>query len=247
MQIYKAMLAVLSDLAPIAKESVNQHFRYNFRGIDAVYREVNPLFKKHGIFCTSKILSHNIAVDGKTATATVIVEYAFHAEDGSSVSTQVLAMGADTGDKAANKALSAAHKYALLQAFVVPCEGLDEQDGEGFEYGKQAKKSQAPTQQAAAAKPPATTTLTLGKEALAELYTGTDVQKKYMAAQATLLKKVANGTGYTQSDILRGLSDRAIQQKVRMGDLNAFINAHYNDEWDTVRTAADMRKQGVTS
>lgn len=62
-------------------------------------------------------------------------------------------MGADTGDKAFNKALAAAHKYALLQAFLVPCDGMDDQDGEGFEYqgakGGKIADSRSPTPPAA--------------------------------------------------------------------------------------------------
>ena len=140
--IHRAMLNVMTDLSPIGKDKQNQHFKYNFRGIDAVYREIHPLLKKHGIYQTSKVLYLETKFEGKTCTAIIKITYVFTAEDGSSVSTEVVGMGADTGDKATNKALSGAHKYALLQAFVIPCDGIDEQDASDFQYSKAQAKHQ---------------------------------------------------------------------------------------------------------
>lgn len=146
--IHKAMIAVMRDLSAVGKDSTNQHFRYNFRGIDAVYKELHPLLRKHGIYQLPEVKDVKIEREGKTVTAIIEVDYHFVAEDGSSVKCSVCGMGADTGDKATNKAMSGAHKYALLQTFVIPCEGIDEQDASDFEYKAQKPKEQAQAEQA---------------------------------------------------------------------------------------------------
>ena len=138
--IHKAMIGVMRELGAIAKAQKNQHFKYNFRGIDAVYKELHPILKRHGIYQLPEVIDTRIERNDKSVTAIVDINYHFVAEDGSRVTTRVVGMGADTGDKATNKALSGAHKYALLQTFVIPCEGMDDQDASDFEYKTADKK-----------------------------------------------------------------------------------------------------------
>lgn len=47
---------------------------------------------------------------------------------GSSISCTVMGEGRDTSDKATNKAMAAAHKYALLQTFCIPTEDIGQDD-----------------------------------------------------------------------------------------------------------------------
>lgn len=64
----------------------------------------------------------------------IMMEYDFYAEDGSKVTVgPVPAEGLDSGDKATNKALSAALKYALIQTFSIPTEDMAEADFESPE------------------------------------------------------------------------------------------------------------------
>jgi hypothetical protein len=66
----------------------------------------------------------------------IMMEYDFYAEDGSKVTVgPVPAEGLDSGDKATNKALSAALKYALIQTFSIPTEDMAEADFETPEIG----------------------------------------------------------------------------------------------------------------
>jgi len=66
----------------------------------------------------------------------IMMEYDFYAEDGSKVTVgPVPAEGLDSGDKATNKALSAALKYALIQTFSIPTEDMAEADFESPEIG----------------------------------------------------------------------------------------------------------------
>ena len=70
------------------------------------------------------------------------MEYDFFAEDGSKVTVgPIPAEGLDSGDKATNKALSAALKYALIQTFSVPTEDMAEADLESPEIGRRSSNS----------------------------------------------------------------------------------------------------------
>ena len=52
------------------------------------------------------------------------MKYTFFASDGSNFETTVIE-GMDSGDKAANKAMAVAHKYALLQALCITEDMVD--------------------------------------------------------------------------------------------------------------------------
>jgi hypothetical protein len=58
----------------------------------------------------------------------------------------------DSGDKSSNKAMSVAHKYALLQAFCIPTKDIDDPDAETHEVApKKQTQQHRQTQQAKAA------------------------------------------------------------------------------------------------
>jgi len=63
----------------------------------------------------------------------------------------------DSGDKAANKAMAVAHKYALLQAFCIPTEDVKDPETNHHEVAeeKKAMKPATKTTQKSAQKPPA--------------------------------------------------------------------------------------------
>ena len=63
----------------------------------------------------------------------VTVKYTFYAEDGSSVSAVVIGEGMDSGDKATNKAMSIAFKYACFQVFCIPTEEMVDPDQDSHE------------------------------------------------------------------------------------------------------------------
>jgi hypothetical protein len=66
------------------------------------------------------------------------MKYTFHAEDGSSISSVIASEGLDNGDKATNKALSAALKYALIQTFQVPTADMEDGDADSPELTAKA-------------------------------------------------------------------------------------------------------------
>ena len=85
-----------------------------------------PLLVNHGIVCVPRHGApqrfDRITKSGGTLSfVNIVSEFdLIHVDDGSSVTITTNGEGMDSSDKATNKAMSMAFKYALFQAFVVP-------------------------------------------------------------------------------------------------------------------------------
>lgn len=137
--IYKKMSDVMKEIGSVGKDQKNVTQGFKFRGIDQFVNALYPALTKHGVFMTTEVLNeaHELkeverssGKKGVDKHVSIQMKYTFHAEDGSSVSSSVPAEGLDSGDKATNKALSAALKYALIQTFSIPTEDMEEADKE---------------------------------------------------------------------------------------------------------------------
>lgn len=134
-EIYKQMALVMSEIDAIGKDKKNAQQGFNYRGIDQVYNSLNPILAKHKVFTMPKVL-HSEREERTNAKGTtlfysrVTMEYTFFTIDGSSVACSVIGEGMDSGDKATNKAMAIAHKYALLQTFCIPTEDMIDPDSE---------------------------------------------------------------------------------------------------------------------
>lgn len=141
--IFKKMNLVMADIGAIGKNATNTAQGFKFRGIDSFINALYPALVKHGVFMTPHVLSRtelikdvtrNNGKPGVDKHVALEVQYTFYAEDGSSVLVGPIASeGLDTGDKATNKALSAALKYALIQTFCIPTEDMTDGDSESPE------------------------------------------------------------------------------------------------------------------
>lgn len=137
MKVYQAINAVQADLAKsgIGKNQENTFDRYKFRGIDDVYNALSPLLARHGLCILPRILTRQVveresAKGGALFYVTVEAEFDFVcAEDGTKHTVRTFGEAMDRGDKATNKAMSAAYKYAAFQAFAIPTEGDNDADG----------------------------------------------------------------------------------------------------------------------
>jgi hypothetical protein len=137
MKIYKAINAVQTELSTIGitKDRTNsQGSGYKFRGIDDVYNAISPLLAKHGLCILPRVLTRECVErisksGGALFYVTVEVEFDFvSAEDGSKHTVKTFGEAMDSGDKATNKAMSAAYKYAAFQAFSIPTESDNDAD-----------------------------------------------------------------------------------------------------------------------
>lgn len=130
MSVYKAISAVARELSEqgIKKDSKNQQQGFMFRGIDAVYNALAPALVKHGLLIlpriTERVVTERVTQKGGVLFyVTVKAEFDFVAtEDGSVHTVTTYGEAMDSGDKATNKAMSIAYKYAAFQAFCIPTE-----------------------------------------------------------------------------------------------------------------------------
>jgi hypothetical protein len=151
-RVYGAIAAVMAEIAKegIAKDRSNQAQGYKFRGIDDVYNALAPVLSKHALLMLPNVLRRDVIErqSNKGATlfyVTVEAEFALiSAEDGSSHTIKTYGEAMDSGDKATNKAMSAAYKYAAMQAFCIPTEGDNDADAVTHEVApRQAAKPAA--------------------------------------------------------------------------------------------------------
>lgn len=133
MNIYETIAAVMADIGAVGKTSKNAQQGFMFRGIDAVMNAINPALTKNKCFVVPEILEQTREERQTNKGATLIysickIKYTFYAEDGSNIHAIVIGEGMDSGDKATNKAMSIAFKYACFQVFCIPTEEMKEAD-----------------------------------------------------------------------------------------------------------------------
>lgn len=144
--IYQAINSIMEDLEPISKDKRASYGSgnggYAYRGVDDVMNALQPLMKKHGLFVVPRVVHQEReerieekAYNGQTKQSRtkfsiLTVEYTFYALDGTSVTATVVGEGMDSGDKASNKAMSVAYKYACFQVFSIPTEEMVDPDAE---------------------------------------------------------------------------------------------------------------------
>ena len=148
MKVYKAINAVQQALAKVGvgKDSTNQAQGFKFRGIDAIYNALAPALATNGLCILPRMLSRTVeerTTGNGRALFYVTVEAEFDfvsVEDGSKHTVKNYGEAMDSGDKATNKAMSAAYKYACLQTFCIPTEGDNDADATTHEV--QPKREQ---------------------------------------------------------------------------------------------------------
>src|SRR5574340_1710043 len=134
--VYAAINQIQAELATrgIGKDRRNEQQNYKFRGIDDVYNAVSAIMAKHGLCilprCTERTVTERQTAKGGVLFYVVVrCEFDFvAASDGSRHVVVTYGEAMDSGDKATNKAMSAAYKYAAFQAFAIPTEGDNDAD-----------------------------------------------------------------------------------------------------------------------
>jgi len=149
--VYGKIAAVQGELAKvgIAKGRRNQQQGYNFRGIDEVYAALSPLLARYGLVIVPRVIAREVverqtAKGGALFNVTVHAEFDFiSADDGSKHTAATYGEAMDSADKATNKAMSAAYKYAAFMTFAIPTEGDNDADAHTHEVApRQAGRTQ---------------------------------------------------------------------------------------------------------
>lgn len=140
--VYQAINAVAAALGKsgISKDRQGTgQFNYKFRGIDDVYAALSPLLSEHGLCILPNVLERTCETHtSKSGTNLfyVAVKVRFDivsVADGSSHSIMTMGEAMDSGDKATNKAMSAAYKYAAFMTFCIPTEGDNDTENTSHE------------------------------------------------------------------------------------------------------------------
>ena len=135
-KVHSAIAAITRALGRrgLPKVEVNVDDGYRFRGIDEVIAALSSLLAWHRLCMLPRMLDRGSrthrAPNGDMMFA-ILLRAAFDllsTVDGSRHSIETYGEAIDAGDKGTAKAMSAAFKYAVLQAFCVPVSGADDAD-----------------------------------------------------------------------------------------------------------------------
>lgn len=127
----QSMVAVMERVRGLAKSDRNNHFNFNFRGIDAVMNAVGPALREVGAVIVPEVKTIDRNYGGKMTGTVVHVAYHWHGPDGSVITGSAAGEAFDTGDKSVPKAMSVAYRTYLLQALCLP---TDEPDPDSHSY-----------------------------------------------------------------------------------------------------------------
>lgn len=135
MNIYQSITKIMEEVPSIGKTQRNKTQGFMYRGIDDVMNALQPLLAKNKVFIVPEILEQmreerTTSKGGNLIYSICKIKYKFYAEDGSSVEAITLGEGMDSGDKATNKAMAIAMKYALFQVFCIPTDEMKDPDSE---------------------------------------------------------------------------------------------------------------------
>lgn len=123
--VYQAINAVAAELSEvgIAKLHRNEEGDYQYRSIEDVLNAIAPLLARHKLCVLPRVLERESQNAAEATAHIVMVRAAFDlvsALDGSSHTIQSFGEAIDESDKGTAKAISAAYKSAMLQAFCIP-------------------------------------------------------------------------------------------------------------------------------
>lgn len=188
---------IREKLGAVAKDqTASAGARYAYRGHDQIVNAIAPLFNEYGIFTTVEdtLLEYEGRNSGnKFVTAGVLAKkVTFHAPDGSSVSSTIVAESQDFGNKAVGQASTYAYRIALTQTFTIPTGEPDmEESNPEYEATHSAPAAPVPTQPQAAA--PSTEDITALQVEIGELFAGAGVAKEEIRPRITKYFKGREG------------------------------------------------------
>lgn len=137
MEITKSLCAITAEIGALGKTKKNQQQGYAFRGVDDLMNTLHPLFAKYGVLMVPEVLEstreERVTAKGSALISAILkVKYHLIGIDGSEVTATVIGEGMDTADKASNKALAVAFKYAAFQIFCIPTDEIGKDDPDNF-------------------------------------------------------------------------------------------------------------------
>ncbi len=230
MNIFQSIAACMSDIGAIGKNSKNIQQNFMFRGIDAVMNALSPVLTKNKVFIVPNILEQTREERTSARGGTLIysvckIKYTFYAEDGSFIEATVIGEGMDSGDKATNKAMSIAYKYACFQVFCIPTEEMADPDGECHEVKPKSTKSSAKSENGST---PVPVPDAPKAEAPAAGATVSEVPARISAVQAKALASRCRNEGVPEKVILDLYKVRSFEE------LTLIKYTNINEHWEQI-------------
>lgn len=148
--IFEAQVAIMAAVDPIAKDRDGPKNQYKFRGVDDVYQALQKIMSDHGVFTTSELVGapdyreYSTSSGGTSFRTRAVFRFTFWHVSGTSVSSETIGEGMDSGDKASNKSMSVAHKYALLQVYMIPTDDPKDPEGQGHDITGRLQTTRPP-------------------------------------------------------------------------------------------------------
>lgn len=148
MKIHKQLVQVTKKIASdgIGKTRKNQQQGYQFRGIDEVMNAFAPILAEHGLYLHPRYTEREVSEratksGGALFYVTVKGEFDFVNDEGEKATVgPFYGEAMDSADKATNKAMAVAFKYAMFQTFCVPIEGVTGGDADAVTHEVAAAK-----------------------------------------------------------------------------------------------------------
>lgn len=136
-KIVEALSVIMGEIGAIGKSKKSAGVSFAYRSIDDVMNELHPLLAKHQVLTVPEVVDHHReerqTSSGKPMIYSIMtVRIHFVAVDGSEIVATVVGEGMDMSDKAGNKAMAIAYKYACFQVFCIPTEEMAKADPDGY-------------------------------------------------------------------------------------------------------------------
>lgn len=154
--IYRKVFALMKRVGSVVKDKSNTSQNYKYVSAEAISSKIQEGMLELGLISTQEtelVDSSNVKIRDREYTS-VVIKVTLHIYDidtGAYVTTSGMGSGMDSGDKAAMKAGTAAHKYALIHWLNIPIGD----DPEADEEIDKATGFQAPATPARSAPPAA--------------------------------------------------------------------------------------------
>lgn len=129
------LVAILAALPAIGKSSWNEQQKFHYRSHDDVLNALNPLLAEHGVVILPDVIERDVG-ERKTSNGKTMYEVSLHVRfsivgiDGTALTASAWGEGTDMGDKATNKAMTAAFKAVLAQIFAISTGDTIDADGD---------------------------------------------------------------------------------------------------------------------
>ena len=215
MNIFESISRCMEEIGAVGKDSVNKQQGFKYRGIDAVMNAINPALTNNHVFVVPEVLDQQ-RQERTTKGGTVLIysickiKFTFYAEDGSHIEAVTIGEGMDSGDKATNKAMAIAFKYACFQVFCIPTEEMKDPDEETPDpVVPQSAPTPKEFKPATPKFEPATPEQMHTMNDFISAYADMCEEAKESDVWQTLMKKYNFNS---QSEISRGMADKIIEQ-----------------------------------